>query len=134
MARVKNAPVKQVHIPKQSGKCWARVLKVYKSVNAGVVIPRKRPGEYAPRESDRYKTRDDEILLKRAPFARLIKEISQANHPGFRYQTTAIEALRTVAEHHIVQIFADAKLCAKHAERNAVTAKDLQLACRLTLK
>lgn len=129
MARIKQAPVKTPVV--QSGKCWAKVLKVYRSTNKAVKVPRIKPGTSTPRKADRYKTSFDEILLKKAPFARLIKEISQANHPGIRYQSTAIEALRTVAEEQLANIFADSKLCAEHAKRSSVSEKDMKLACRL---
>lgn len=136
MARVKTNPVK-----KCVGKPWAKLLKLHKStkcvnttpckiMNCVKDIPRKRPGEKAVRDPRRYAA-SDQILLQKAPFGRLVKEITQDLFPGIRFQSSALEALRTVSEAHLVQVFADAKLCANHAERPIVTVKDIRLAYRL---
>ena len=41
-------------------------------------------------------------------------------------------AIQEAAEAYLVQLFEDTNLCAIHAKRVTVTAKDMQLARRLT--
>ena len=45
-----------------------------------------------------------------------------------RIQEIAIEALQEAAETYLVRLFDDANLCALHARRITLMAKDIQLA------
>jgi histone H3 len=48
-----------------------------------------------------------------------------------RFQSLAIQALQEAAEAYLVGLFEDTNLCAIHAARVTIMAKDMQLACRL---
>ena len=48
-----------------------------------------------------------------------------------RFQSTAILALHEAAEAYLVGLVEDTNLCAIHAERVAITPKDMQLARRI---
>ena len=48
-----------------------------------------------------------------------------------RIQEIAIEALQEAAEAYLVRLFDDANLCALHARRITLMAKDIQLARRI---
>ena len=66
------------------------------------------------------------------PFARLVKEITgQFTKEGYRWEATAIMAMQEAAEAHLVGLFEDTNLCAIHAKRVTILAKDMQLARRI---
>jgi histone H3 len=89
------------------------------------------PGTVALREIRTYQ-RSTDLLIPRAPFARLVREITQnLGRPHFRYQTSALEAIQQCVETHVVQVFEDVIKCALHANRVSVRPHDLYLALRL---
>ena len=88
-------------------------------------------GENALREIRMYQKSTD-LLLRRLPFARLVKEI-QMNYTRepYRWQGSAILALQEAAEAHLVGLFEDCNLCAIHGKRVTIMPKDMQLARRI---
>ena len=76
---------------------------------------RYRPGTLALREIRHYQKRTN-LLIKRAPFARLVREIAQDFKQDLRFQNSAIGALQEAAEAYIVRLFEDTNLCAIHAK------------------
>ena len=71
-------------------------------------------------------------MLRRLPFARLVREIQQEmSREAYRWQGTAILALQEAAEAHLVGLFEDCNLCALHAKRVTIQPKDMQLARRI---
>ena len=96
-----------------------------------------RPGMVALREIRRYQ-KSTECLIKRSPFQKMIREISQeyrvcSDGPGTPsvqvcFQSTAIEALQEAAENFIVGLFEDINLLAVHAKRVTVMPRDIRLA------
>ncbi|PVI04013.1 histone-fold-containing protein [Periconia macrospinosa] len=94
---------------------------------------RYKPGTLALKEIRKYQKTADLLLLK-APFQRLVREITQdvtpANGPD-RWQSQAIAALQEATEAFLVSLFHDANLCAIHAKRVTIQQKDIQLARRL---
>jgi histone H3 len=97
----------------------------------GVKKPmRYRPGTVALREIRRYQ-KSTELLIRKAPFQRLVREISQDFGKELRFQSTAILALQEAAEAYLVGLFEDTNLCAIHAKRVTIMTKDLQLARRI---
>lgn len=98
---------------------------------------RYRPGTVALREIKRYQ-RSTELLIRKAPFLRLVKEIMEAMAGtgkefgnGIRLQAVGGMALQEAAEAYIVEVFEDANLCAIHARRVTIMKKDVQLARRI---
>ena len=85
---------------------------------------RYQPGMVALREIRCYQ-RSTENIIKRTPFQKLIRKISQEyricpDGPGtpsvqVRFQSTAIAALQEAAENYIVGLFEDVNLIAIHA-------------------
>ena len=58
--------------------------------------PRKyRPGTVALREIRRYQ-KSTELLIKRLPFQRLVKEVAQEYKRDLRFQSGAVEALQVI--------------------------------------
>jgi len=91
---------------------------------------RYRPGTVALREIRRYQ-KTTELLIKHAPFQRLVKEISMNFKADFRYQSGALTALQEATEAYCVGLFEDTNLCAIHAKRVTIMPRDIQLAMRI---
>lgn len=90
-----------------------------------------RPGENALREIRVYQTSTD-LLIRRLPFARLVREIQQSMmRETFRWQGSAILALQEASEAFLVGLFEDCNLCAIHAKRVTIMTRDMQLARRI---
>jgi len=99
--------------------------------SAGVKKPhRYRPGTVALREIRRYQ-KSTELLIKKLPFQRLVREIAQELKTDLRFQTTALMCLQEAAEAYIVGLFEDTNLCAIHAKRVTIMPKDMRLAQRI---
>ena len=91
---------------------------------------RYRPGTVALREIRRYQ-RSSDLLIRRMPFQRLVREIAQTHNPYLRFQSGAILALQESAEAYLVELLEDSNLCAIHAKRVTIMPKDIQLAQRI---
>jgi histone H3 len=97
----------------------------------GVKRPHRfRPGTVALREIRKYQ-KGTNLLIRKQPFARLVREIMQDFKSDFRYQTHAIQALQEAAEAYLTSLFEDTNLCAIHAKRVTIMPKDMQLARRI---
>jgi histone H3 len=91
---------------------------------------RYRPGTVALREIRRYQKSTD-LLIRKAPFNRLVREVSQDFKTDLRFESAAIAALQEAAEAYLVTLFEDTNLCAIHAKRVTIMPKDIQLARRI---
>ena len=91
---------------------------------------RYRPGTVALREIRRYQ-KSTELLLRKLPFQRLVREIAQEYKSDLRFQASAILALQEATEAYMVALFEDTNLAAIHAKRVTIQAKDMSLATRL---
>jgi histone H3 len=91
---------------------------------------RYRPGAVALAQIRRYQKSTD-LLLRKAPFARIVREIAQTFKSDLRFHLSALEALQEAAEAYLVGLFEDANLCAIHARRVTVMPKDFALARRI---
>lgn len=114
------------------------------SRSGGVKKPhRYRPGTVALREIRRYQ-KSTELLIRKLPFQRLVREIAQDFKTDLRFQSSAIGALQEAVEAYLVSLFegiflwevlfansTDTNLCAIHGKRVTIMPKDMQLARRL---
>jgi histone H3 len=91
---------------------------------------RYRPGTVALREIRKYQKSTD-LLIRRLPFQRLVREIAEEFKSELRFQSSAILALQEAAEAYLVSVFEDTNLCCIHARRVTIMPKDLQLALRI---
>ena len=91
---------------------------------------RYRPGTVALREIRRYQKSTD-LLIRKAPFQRLVREIAQNFGTDLRFQSTAVLALQEAAEAYLIGLLEDTNLCAIHAKRVTIMPKDIQLARRI---
>lgn len=100
---------------------------------------RKTPGIVALKEIRKYQSHHKhgvELLMRKAPFQRLVREISEdfanGNFPqGIKWQVSAVDALQNESEAYLVGIFEDAILEAIHGKRITVMPKDVQLVRRI---
>ncbi|KAK6164215.1 hypothetical protein DH2020_001079 [Rehmannia glutinosa] len=97
----------------------------------GVKKPHRfRPGTVALREIRKYQ-KSTELLIRKLPFQRLVREIAQDFKTDLRFQSSAVSALQEAAEAYLVGLFEDTNLCAIHAKRVTIMPKDMQLARRI---
>ncbi|QDZ21396.1 histone H3 [Chloropicon primus] len=96
--------------------------------------PRKRryrPGTKALKEIRHFQKTTD-LLLRKLPFARLVREIGNTvSVEPYRWTAEALLALQEASEAFMVGLFEDCNLCAIHAKRVTIMPKDMQLARRI---
>ena len=98
---------------------------------AGVRRRRAKPGNVALREIRQYQ-KSTELLIRKLPFARLVRETSNIVSPEpFRWTAQALEALQEATEDFLTGLLDDTNLCALHAKRVTIMPKDMQLARRV---
>jgi histone H3 len=70
-----------------------------------------RPGTVALREIRKYQ-KNTELLLRKLPFQRLVREVAQDFKNDLRFQASAVLALQESAEAFLVSLFEESNLCA----------------------
>ena len=131
MARTKQTARKFIGVQAPSRVLAAKAARRSAPATGGVKKPHRfRPGTVALREIRRYQ-KGSELLIRKGPFHRLVREISQSISPTLRYQSHALVALQEAAEAYLVGLFEDTNLCAIHAKRVTIMPKDMQLARRI---
>ena len=88
---------------------------------------RYRPRTVALREIRRYQ-KSTEMLIRKLPFQRLVREIAQDFKIDLRFQSAAIMAMQEASEAYLLGLFKDSNLCAIHAKQVTILPKDIQLA------
>ena len=117
------APRKQLLLSKAARKT--------SPINTNVKKPhRYKPGTVALREIRKYQ-KSTELLIRKLPFQRVVREIAQNYKSDLRFQSQAILALQEASEAYLVGLFEDTNLCAIHAKRVTIMPKDMQLAKRI---
>ncbi|EDR05565.1 histone H3 [Laccaria bicolor S238N-H82] len=126
------APRKQLAAKSSARKTAVRRShSTNRAAAGGVKKPHRfRPGTVALREIRRYQ-KSTELLIRKLPFQRLVREIAQDFKTDLRFQSSAVMALQEAAEAYLVSLFEDTNLAAIHAKRVTIQPKDLALARRL---
>ena len=131
------ARTKQTARKSSGGKAPRKVLatlqarKKSPAPTGGVKKPhRYRPGTVALRQIRKYQ-KSTNLLIRMAPFQRLVREIAQDYKTDIRFQSAAILALQEASEAYLVGLFEDTNLCAVHAKRVTIMPKDMHLARRI---
>ncbi|XP_068928127.1 histone H3-like centromeric protein A isoform X1 [Petaurus breviceps papuanus] len=107
------------------------------STSPADVLGRRRrfPGRSSQRilKEIRKLQKSTELLIRKAPFGRLVREICLRFTRGvdFYWQSQALLALQEAAEAFITHLFEDAYLLSIHARRVTLYPKDIQLARRI---
>lgn len=91
---------------------------------------RYRPGTRALMEIRRYQ-KSTELLLRKLPFSRLVREITQDFRQDLCFESSAMLALQEASEAYLIGLMEDTNLCAIHAKRITIQPKDIQLARRI---
>ena len=100
-------------------------------IEMNIKRPRRfRPGTIALREIRKFQKSTD-LLIRKLPFQRLVREIALTYKSDLRFQTQAILALQEASEAYLVKLFEDTNLCAIHAKRVTIMPKDMMLAKRI---
>lgn len=89
-----------------------------------------RPGTVALREIRKYQ-KSSELLIKKLPFQRLIRELAAEFKTDLRFRSTSLEALQEAGESFLTGIFEDSNLLGIHAKRVTIQPKDIQLCQRI---
>jgi histone H3 len=95
----------------------------------------KKPYRYRP-SSDVLKDirkyqKSTELLIRKVPFQRLVREITHSFKTDMKFQSNALLALQEATEAYLVGLFQDTHECAIHAKRMTILPKDMQLARRI---
>ncbi|KRZ65705.1 histone H3 [Trichinella papuae] len=136
VSKVKMARTKQTARKSTGGKAPRKQLATKAARKSapsagGVKKPhRYRPGTVALREIRRYQ-KSTELLIRKLPFQRLVREVAQDYKTDLRFQSSAVLALQEASEAYLVGLFEDTNLCAIHAKRVTIMPKDIQLARRI---
>ncbi|ORX80608.1 histone-fold-containing protein [Anaeromyces robustus] len=111
-----------------------------KTIPSKTNIIRKRrykPGVLALKEIRKYQ-RSTNLLIRKLPFARLVREIAQDvlrrgpfSMDEVRWHSSALLALQEASECYLTHLLEDSNLCAIHAKRVTLMQKDIQLARRI---
>ncbi|KAJ3309766.1 centromeric DNA-binding histone H3-like protein cse4 [Gonapodya sp. JEL0774] len=119
MARTKESPSakRTVRRPVVSKKLSVKRVPTKSSEKPPRKPHRFRPGTVALQEIRKYQ-KSTNLLIRKLPFARLVKEITQdyinthfaQKGFGMRWQSNAIMALQEAAESYLVHLFEDASV------------------------
>jgi histone H3 len=126
------ARTKQTARKSTGGKAPRKQLAKSAPATGGVGKPRPRwrPGTVAFREIRRYQ-KSTELLIRKLPFQRLVREIARGMLTDLWFQGSAVLALHEASEAYLVSLFEDTNLCAIHARRITIMPKDMRLARRI---
>ena len=131
MARTKQSAKKTVGGKAPRQHVASKAARKQIPADAGIKKARRfRPGTVALREIRRYQ-KSTELLIRKLPFQRLVREIAQDFKTDLRFQASAIMALQEASEAYLVSLFEDANLAAIHAKRVTIMPKDLSLVRRI---
>ena len=127
MARTKQTAGKSC-----GGKAPRKQLATKASRNdRGVRKPyRYRPGTVALREIRRYQKSSD-LLVRKLPFQRLVREISADFKTDLRFQESGMLALQEASEAYLVALLEDTNLLTIHRNCVTIKPKDIQLCRRI---
>ncbi|KAJ7751574.1 hypothetical protein B0H14DRAFT_3096842 [Mycena olivaceomarginata] len=79
-------------------------------------LHRFHPSEAVLRQVRLYQ-KSTELLIKKVPFQRLVREIAQNYKADIRFQSTAVLALQEAVEAYLVSLLEDANHAAAHGKR-----------------
>ena len=72
-----------------------------------------------------------DLLIRRVPFQRLVREIVQKSREGFKLQSSAVLALQEAGEAFLEWLMEQTNLCTIHAKWVTIMPRDIQLAFRI---
>jgi histone H3 len=123
MARSKETSAKKIVKKAKVSKKSAGASGVKKSF-------RWRPGTVALRDIRKLQ-RSTDLLLRKAPFQRLVRDCAESHKKGLRFAASSLAALQEATESYAVSLLSDTNLCAIHTRRVTIMPRDIELARRL---
>jgi len=115
---------KGVPFPHSGGKSLSMM-------NPNVELPKRRrrcrPGTKAVREIRQYQKGTD-LLFRKLPFQRLVRQIAQEYKADLRFQKNAVLAIQEATEAFVVRHFQISERLAEHANRTTIQVKDSEFA------
>ena len=140
MARTKNAvnastPVRYPRAKQPHGKGAKQFRgRQGKKIRAVTTPNRKgrryRPGSVALREIRKYQ-KTTNLLIRKLPFQRLVREIALDFKSDLRFQSSALWALHEASESFLTGLMEHTNWAAIHAKRVTIMPKDMKLALRI---
>ncbi|XP_048542626.1 histone H3.2-like [Triticum urartu] len=116
MARTKQTARKSTGGKAPRKQLATKAVRKSAPATGGVKKPHRfRPGTVALREIRKYQ-KSTELLIRKLPFQRLVREIALDFKTDLRFQSSAVSALQEATEAYLVGLFEDTNLCAIHAE------------------
>ncbi len=91
---------------------------------------RYRLGTVALCEIHKYQ-KSTKLLIRKAPFQRLVRKIAIDFKSDLRMQSTIVLALQEASDAYLVCFFEDTNQCAMHGKCVTITPKDMRLARRI---
>ena len=92
----------------------------------------KKPHHYHPVNVALCKIRryqkSTELLIRKLPFQRLVREVTQDFRIDFHFQSSTIMTLQEATEAYCIGLFEDTNLCVIHTKCMTIMSKDIQLA------
>ncbi len=105
MARTKQTARKSTGGKAPRKQVASKAARKSAATAGGVKKPHRfRPGTVALREIRRYQ-KSTELLIRKLPFQRLVREIAQDYKTDLRFQSSAVAALQEAAEAYLVGLF-----------------------------
>ena len=105
MARTKQTARKSTGGKAPRKQLATKAARKSQPASGGVKKPHRfRPGTVALREIRRFQKSTD-LLIRRLPFQRLVREIAQEFKADLRFQTSAVQAIQEAAEAYLVGLF-----------------------------
>lgn len=97
---------------------------------AGGAKRRFKPGTVALREIRRIQ-KSGALLVKKAPFGRLVREITKPMKSGIKFRRAALAAVQEAAEAHATSTLEAAVLLQLHRKRKTLVQKDIEYVRRI---
>ena len=132
----RNLPLLYISCRKERTRLGHRILdwtpaqkrSIHKARMQGrLVKPHRYRAGTAALKDIRHFQKSTALLIRKLPFQRLVREITQDFKTDLRFQSVAILCLQEAAEAYLVGLFEDTNLCAIHAKRVTIMPKDIQL-------
>eukprot|EP01017_Pseudomicrothorax_dubius_P014811 TRINITY_DN17334_c0_g1_i2.p1 TRINITY_DN17334_c0_g1~~TRINITY_DN17334_c0_g1_i2.p1 ORF type:complete len:129 (+),score=40.20 TRINITY_DN17334_c0_g1_i2:104-490(+) len=118
MARTKQTARKSTGAKAPRKQLAAKAARKSAPATGGVKKPhRYRPGTVALREIRKYQ-KSTEMLIRKLPFQRMVREIAHEHKAELRFQSSAVMALQEAAEAYLVGLFEDCLLYTSPSPRD----------------
>lgn len=132
MARTKQTARKSTggKAPRKQLATKAARKSAIQSASQGTKKLRYKSGMVALKEIRRYQ-KSTENVVRKAPFQRMVRDITSKIRDDMRYQAQCLSALHEAFENHIVGLFEDGLLAANHAKRVTVMPRDINIVGKL---